>query len=123
MRTARRPTSILAAPALHAPLESTLSYEGGVREFVRFLDRSKTSVIPDPIYVVGERDDITILIVGHIIVPLMLLWEKTSPPPLWAHYAVWMPATLVLTLALLPRVKGAWIGLMWAGRLRCNEVQ
>ena len=41
---------------------------------------------------------ITILVVGH-----MLLWEQTSSPPLWAHYAVWMPATL----ALLPRVKGA----------------
>ncbi len=49
----------------------------------------------------------------------MLLWEQTSSPPLWAHYAVWMPATL----ALLPRVKGAWIGLMWALRLHGDEHQ
>jgi DNA gyrase subunit B len=42
------------------PLESTLYYEGGVREFVRFLDRSKTAVIADPIYVTGEKDDITV---------------------------------------------------------------
>ncbi len=42
------------------PLESILFYDGGVREFVRFLDRSKTPVIPDPIYVIGEKDDITI---------------------------------------------------------------
>ncbi len=40
------------------PLETTLEYEGGVREFVRYLDRSKTALIPDPIYVNGEKDGI-----------------------------------------------------------------
>jgi hypothetical protein len=28
--------------------------------------------------------------------------------------AVWLPLTLILTLLLLPRVKGALIGLQWA---------
>ena len=41
-------------------LESVLFYEGGVKEFVRYLDRSKTAVIEDPIYIVGEKDDIGI---------------------------------------------------------------
>jgi DNA gyrase subunit B len=45
-------------PAEH--LESTLVYDGGVNEFVKFLDRSKTPLIEDPIYVVGEKDDITV---------------------------------------------------------------
>ena len=39
-------------------LESIMIYEGGVKEFVRFLDRSKTPLIPDPIYIIGDRDDI-----------------------------------------------------------------
>ncbi|WP_298258985.1 DNA topoisomerase (ATP-hydrolyzing) subunit B [uncultured Litoreibacter sp.] len=39
-------------------LRSELYYEGGVKEFVKYLDRSKTSVMSDPIYVVGEKDDI-----------------------------------------------------------------
>ncbi|WP_425040899.1 DNA topoisomerase (ATP-hydrolyzing) subunit B [Primorskyibacter sp. S187A] len=39
-------------------LRTELYYEGGVREFVKFVDRSKTSVMSDPIYVNGERDDI-----------------------------------------------------------------
>ncbi|MEH6360306.1 MAG: DNA gyrase subunit B, partial [Amylibacter sp.] len=42
------------------PLETVLVYEGGVQEFVRYLDRSKTAVLQDPIYIVGEKDDITI---------------------------------------------------------------
>ena len=40
------------------PLKSELIYEGGVKEFVKYLDRSKSSIMPEPIYIVGERDDI-----------------------------------------------------------------
>ncbi|OUS19960.1 DNA topoisomerase (ATP-hydrolyzing) subunit B [Litorivita pollutaquae] len=40
------------------PLKSELFYDGGVKEFVKYLDRSKTSVMPEPIFVTGTRDDI-----------------------------------------------------------------
>lgn len=43
-------------PAEH--LESVLFYEGGVREFVRYLDRNKSAFIPDPIYIEGEKDGV-----------------------------------------------------------------
>ncbi|MBT8412240.1 MAG: DNA gyrase subunit B, partial [Octadecabacter sp.] len=43
-------------PAEH--LRTELFYEGGVKEFVKYIDRSKTSILPEPIYVIGERDDI-----------------------------------------------------------------
>ena len=66
---------------------------------------------------------ITILIVGHVIVPLLLAWEKASAPPLWMHLAVWLPATAILSLAMLPFVKGAWIGLMWSLGLTGEERQ
>ena len=39
-------------------LKSELFYEGGVKEFVKYIDRSKTAVMEEPIYVVGEKDDI-----------------------------------------------------------------
>ena len=42
------------------PLVSELHYEGGVREFVRYLDRSKHAVLSDPIFIEGTRDDIGI---------------------------------------------------------------
>jgi uncharacterized protein (DUF983 family) len=56
----------------------------------------------------------TIFAVGHIIVPLMLLLEKSQAPALWIHMAVWLPATIVLSLALLRPIKGAVLGVMWA---------
>ena len=40
------------------PLRSELHYEGGVREFVKYIDRSKQAAMPEPIYMTGERDGI-----------------------------------------------------------------
>ncbi|MEL6102721.1 MAG: DNA topoisomerase (ATP-hydrolyzing) subunit B [Pseudomonadota bacterium] len=42
------------------PLESELCYEGGVNEFVKYLDRHKHPMIEDPIFITGMRDDIGI---------------------------------------------------------------
>lgn len=54
----------------------------------------------------------TILIVGHIVVPLMLVVEKSSAPSLMAMSLIFLPLTLVLTLGLLRPVKGATVGAM-----------
>lgn len=40
------------------PLRSELYFEGGVREFVKYLDRSKTPVMPEPVFMTGEKDGI-----------------------------------------------------------------
>lgn len=40
------------------PLKTELHYDGGVREFVKYLDRSKSSVMPEPVYMEGEKDGI-----------------------------------------------------------------
>ena len=41
-------------------VEVEMCYEGGVREFVRYLDRSKHPLIHDPVFVTGEKDGIGI---------------------------------------------------------------
>ena len=41
-------------------LRSELFYEGGVKEFVKYLDRHKTPMIEAPIFITGERDEIGI---------------------------------------------------------------
>jgi uncharacterized protein (DUF983 family) len=56
----------------------------------------------------------TILIVGHIVVPLMLMLERAYAPSLLLQTAIWVPVTLVLSLALLRPVKGATVGVMTA---------
>ena len=40
--------------------EIELFYEGGIAAFVKYLDRNKTPLMPDPIAISGSRDDVTI---------------------------------------------------------------
>lgn len=40
------------------PLRTELYYDGGVKEFVKYLDRSKSSIMEEPVYMIGEKDDI-----------------------------------------------------------------
>ena len=40
------------------PQRIELHYDGGVKEFVKYLDRSKQPMMPDPIYMTGEKDGI-----------------------------------------------------------------
>lgn len=54
----------------------------------------------------------TILITGHVVVPLMLLLERAQQPPDWVMAAIFVPLTLVVALGLLRPIKGATVGLM-----------
>ena len=40
--------------------EIELFYEGGIAAFVKYLDRTKTPLMPDPIAITGQRDDVGI---------------------------------------------------------------
>lgn len=57
---------------------------------------------------------VVILIVGHILVPLVLLVETNLSPPFWVGMTLWPAAVAVLTLVLLQPAKGAIVGLQWA---------
>jgi uncharacterized protein (DUF983 family) len=59
----------------------------------------------------------TIFIVGHFVVGGVLALEKAYAPATWVHLALWLPLTLLGSLWLLPRVKGALVGLQWALRM------
>lgn len=56
----------------------------------------------------------TIFIVGHILLPLILIVERVWRPEVWLHLSLWFPLTIILTVLLLPRIKGAVLGLQWA---------
>ena len=55
----------------------------------------------------------TIAIVGHIVVPLLLLTEKLYAPSTLFQISLWLPVTLALTLAILPRAKGVLVAVNW----------
>ncbi|MBX3560639.1 MAG: DNA topoisomerase (ATP-hydrolyzing) subunit B [Sphingomonas sp.] len=51
---------ILADARHEEEVSHELYYEGGIAAFVKYLDRAKTALIPEPIAVSGQRDDIGI---------------------------------------------------------------
>ncbi len=58
----------------------------------------------------------TILIMGHVFVAPLVLFPFLFKLPLGWVAAVLVPGVIGLSLLILPRVKGAVIGLMWALR-------
>ncbi|TGQ72828.1 MAG: DUF983 domain-containing protein [Mesorhizobium sp.] len=57
---------------------------------------------------------LVIVIVGHIVLGAFMGIEATSTLSTWQHIAIWVPLTILLSVALLQPVKGAVIGLQWA---------
>jgi uncharacterized protein (DUF983 family) len=57
---------------------------------------------------------LVIVIVGHLVVPTALIIETDYSPPVWLQLAIYLPVTLILSLALLQPVKGAVVALQWA---------
>ena len=59
------------------------------------------------------------MVLGGVIVGLALMLEKSLAPPLWVHAVLWTPLVIILTLAILPRLKGLSVGLQY--RFRSTE--
>ena len=59
----------------------------------------------------------TMSIVGHVVVGGVLYLEKAFAPEPWVHALIWLPLLVLMSLWLLPRVKGALVGLQWALRM------
>jgi uncharacterized protein (DUF983 family) len=56
---------------------------------------------------------LVIVLVGHAVVPAILAVEMAYAPPVALQLAVWLPVTLIASLALLQPTKGAIVGLQW----------
>ncbi len=56
----------------------------------------------------------TIMVVGHVVIPAMLIVERVYHPEMWVHSLLWPALAIVLSLLTLPAVKGALVGYQWA---------
>jgi len=99
---------------------------GKGRLFARYL--KQVEACPDCREPLGHlrSDDaapwLTILVVGHIVVPLMLAVERDSPWPAdWVAMIFSPLVALALTLTILPRAKGLLLGIIWVTRAPGSE--
>lgn len=60
---------------------------------------------------------LTILIVGHIMAPALLIAFKAFRPEPMVLFGIFAVGCTALSLYLLPRLKGAVVGFQWARRM------
>lgn len=60
---------------------------------------------------------LTILLVSHLGAPLLLWVFMTFRPSAMSMLIGFGLGAVILSLFLLPRIKGAWVGLQWARRM------
>ncbi|MEE9381551.1 MAG: DUF983 domain-containing protein [Hyphomonadaceae bacterium] len=60
----------------------------------------------------------TMILVGALLMPFAFIMIMAAPLPTWLTLIVLLVLVIVVTLAVLPRVKGAFIGVVWANQDR-----
>jgi uncharacterized protein (DUF983 family) len=56
---------------------------------------------------------LTIILVGHIFLPLALAFVAVSTMPAWASAILWSLVLVGLSLLILPRAKALFIAILW----------
>lgn len=65
---------------------------------------------------------LTIVVAGHVVVSLLVLTEEFWPDaPLWLHAVLWPTLIVLLSLCLLPVIKGGVVAYQWALRMHGFE--
>lgn len=56
---------------------------------------------------------LTIVLIGHLVVPLAMYVEIAFAPDYWVHAAIWAPMVLLLSIGTLQPLKGLIVALQW----------
>ena len=93
-----------------------------LHHYIKMVDRC--SICGEP-YGHYRTDDaapwLTILVVGHLTVPVVLVCEMNFQMPLALAFAIYLPLIVGLTLFLLPRCKGIMASMLWATKAEGSE--
>lgn len=91
---------------------------GEGRLFARYLkvaERCESCQTDNTIYPADDAPPyLTIFLVGHLVLPFVFWSDTAWSPPMWVLMAIWLPLIAAATLATLPFMKGAVIGIAWA---------
>lgn len=64
---------------------------------------------------------LSIIIAGHIMVPLVLAVEQNYALDLWLQAIIWIPLTILTVLFLLPISKSICLSILWRLKMKDNE--
>lgn len=95
------------------------------RGFLKVADRCGECGSDNTIYPADDLPPyLTLLLVGHVFVPIMFWIERAWQPDLLLQLAFWLPVVAGATVFTLPFMKGAVVGFAWAtGVTRATALQ
>lgn len=64
---------------------------------------------------------LTLVLTGHVIVPIYMAVERAFAPPVWLSASIWLPVTAIMSILLLPYMKGGVLGFCWAKDIRREQ--
>ena len=64
---------------------------------------------------------LTILVVGHLVVPVALAVESQTSLPNWVSMTLWPVVAICAALVVLPRAKGLLLSVIWITRSPGSE--
>ncbi|MEZ5939156.1 MAG: DUF983 domain-containing protein [Hyphomonadaceae bacterium] len=78
-----------------------------------------------PVQDAGDGPAFFVMFIALIlIVPAAMIFELAARPPTWVHVILWLPLTIILSVALLRPFKATFLALQWrhkAGEGRVKE--
>ena len=114
------PTEIPLGLAVRRGLLGRCPSCGKTRLFMSYLKQVQSCAACGAQYGRIRADDAapwaTIIVVGHIFLPLIFFVNLETIMPFWAGVFAWAALYTGLSLALLPRAKGFFIALLWVTR-------
>lgn len=94
------------------------------RRYLKVIDRCAICGEPYGHYRADDAPPwLTILLVGHISIPIVLIVEENFHPPQWVEFAIYLPLVGLLTLCLLPRCKGVILAALWKTKAEGSEIR
>lgn len=94
------------------------------RRYLKVADACATCEHPLKCYPADDGPAyLTILLVGHLIIAPLLLFPIVWESPAYYSVPILLGALTIVTLNALPRIKGGWIGLMYALQVTDREAK
>ena len=98
---------------------------GQGRLFASFLKQVQSCPECDEAFGHIRSDDaapwLTILVVGHVLIPVVLMVEREDVLPYWFSMTFWPLLALAMSLAFLPKAKALFLGVIWSTKAQGSE--
>lgn len=90
---------------------------GGGKIFFKYLKQASSCIECNEKLGEIRADDgpawLTILIVGHLLAPFIIIFAFSTDWPDWLSIIIWSALSIILALIILPRAKGVFISIIW----------